>query len=189
MLVLLGACNATPSDPNAAPRVPQTSRTSDRAERKPTKPHPRVINGAFGFTERRIDRAIADLKRLGLWNRLTDHLYVLDIGSRLGTENVPEDRHLADAYSTGFVDEQDSGQLCDLMFYATAIKRDLRRWRGFYSQGLARHQPLPLGRYWTQLLAHELAHCLPGPHGESVAQAWEARVRRAYERSDAGSKS
>ena len=126
-----------------------------------------------------LEAAVADLKSIDLWHRLTDHLYLIELDSRPGGANVPEDGHLADAYFTGFVDDGGGGAVCDVMFFPSAVAADLARWREYYSQGLLAEEPPSRRVFYGSLLAHELAHCLPGPRGESVARAWEERARDA----------
>ena len=128
-----------------------------------------------------LETAIADLKAIDVWHRLTDHLYLIELDSRPGGANVPEDGHLADAYFTGYVDAGGGGAVCDVMFFPSAVAADLERWRDYYSQGLVAQEPPSLRVFYGSLLAHELAHCLRGPRGESVARAWEERARRALE--------
>lgn len=177
-LVAFVSCQVVTERPAVAPTAPLRSETP---QRPPTEPELRVDNEAFGYSRKRLRFAISELKRLGLWRKLTDHLFVIDLGSRLGTQNVPEDQHLADASSTGTVEGDQMGALCDLMFYTTAIRHDLDRWRGFYAQGLAKEEPPTLEHYWVMLLAHELTHCLPRHHGEAAARRAEDQVRAAYE--------
>jgi hypothetical protein len=178
LLLVLVSCSIEPGPASLGPSgFPRT----EASKRPATRPEgPRVENEAFGNSHRRLERAIADLKRLGFWDRLTDHLFVLKLGSRLGTANLPEDGHLADASSTGIVEGEESGAYCDLMFYVTAIHQDLQRWRSFYRRGLVDKGPPSLTRFWAMLLAHELTHCLPRGHGEEAATRAEEEVRQAY---------
>lgn len=120
-----------------------------------------------------------DLKTVDLWPRLADHLYVIELDSRLGRANVPEDGHLADAYFTGIVDASGGGAVCDVMFFPTAVADDLARWQDYHSRGLTAAAPPSLRAFYGSLVAHELAHCRRGPRGETVARAWEERARDA----------
>jgi hypothetical protein len=124
-------------------------------------------------------QAVADLKRIGFWDDLTAHLYVLRIDSRVGRLNVPRDGHLADAYYTGAIDDRGAGELCDVMFFSTAISDDLERWNGFWDAGRIAEPPPSLQDFYASLLAHELAHCRHGPRGEPEAVRWEQRAREA----------
>lgn len=143
----------------------------------------RVENAALGKSRVRVRDAIADVKRIGLWRRLTRHLYIVRVGSRPGVTDVPGDRHLADAYLWGQIDAGGAGGVCDIMFYPRAVKDDLDRAAGYYAQGLGEAPPT-LGDLWAAVLAHELAHCLPHHNKrglprlapESVAEKWEARA-------------
>ncbi len=151
-------------------------------QRGPTGIRARVENNAFGSSARLVRRAIRDLKRLDLWGRLTRHLYMIKLGSRLGRDDVPGDGHLADAYITGVVEEEGAGALCDIMIFPTAVTDDLDRWRTYHASGYIEDPPPSLRQFWAGLLAHELGHCMEGPRGERVAETWE---RRAMQRFDA----
>ena len=150
-------------------------------ERGPTRIRARVENNAFGSSARLVQRAIRDLKRLDLWGPLTHHLYVINLGSRLGRDDVPRDGHLADAYVTGVVEEEGAGALCDIMFFPTAVTDDLARWRTYYANGYIDDPPPSLRQLWASLLAHELGHCVEGPRGERVAEKWERRAMDRFE--------
>lgn len=134
---------------------------------------------AVGPAAARLRTAAIDLKDAGLWGRLTDHLYEIELDSRSGGANVPEDGHLADAYFTGTIDRRGGGPVCDVMFFPTAVAADLARWRDYYARGLVAEPPPSLRAFYGSLVAHELAHCRPGPRGEPVALAWEERARNA----------
>jgi hypothetical protein len=131
-----------------------------------------------------IGRAVRDLEGLGLWRRLTRHLFEVYLSAREGAVNVPDDGHLADALLTARPRGAEFGSRCDIRFYPAAMARDLRRQARFFEHGLlARPAPSPR-RFWVAILAHELAHCLPHRNplrrvGERVAHGWEERVLRA----------
>jgi hypothetical protein len=181
-VLLLVACAPDEAPPQSRPRRRPQNREESIQERRPTRMHVRVENNAFGFSERMVRQAVRDLKRLDLWHPLTDHLYVIEIGSRLGRESIPRDGHLADAYVTGLVEEEGSGALCDIMFFPTAITDDLTRWQSYYAGGyLDTPPPSSLRQFWASLLAHELGHCMEGPRGERVAERWEHRAFRRFE--------
>lgn len=174
MLVLAGAsCERDPPRRDA-----QTSRVSPAPSPTKTRHHLVVIE-AFGPVRERLLAAVADLKAIDYWRRLTDHLYRVELDSRHGTANVPEDDHLADAYFTGIVEDGRGGAVCDVMFFASAISTDLARWRDYYARGLLADPAPTLRQFYASLLAHELAHCRRGPRGEDVAQAWERRALEA----------
>lgn len=124
---------------------------------------------------------MGDLKAIGMWRELTDHLYRVELDSRRGTANVPEDGHLADAYFTGIVENGGGGAVCDVMFFTSSISADLARWRDYYSRGLLPDPAPTLRQFYGSLLAHELAHCRRGPRDEDVAQAWERRALDALQ--------
>ncbi|MGH2754374.1 MAG: hypothetical protein ACRDLB_08050 [Actinomycetota bacterium] len=184
--VVIGGCTSG-SEPRAAgPRVrvdsPPTASPEGAAERPPLeRKGVRVENVAFGASHRHANRAIKDLKKIGLWGRLTDHLYVVKIGSRLGRGSVPEDGHLADAFLTAQVDEDGSGALCDIRFYPTAMIDDLERWAQYYAQNLLPDPAPTLRDFWGTILAHELAHCLGHGKGEEAAERWEDRALRGLQ--------
>ena len=135
----------------------------------------------MGGDRGRVDRAIEDLQTLGFWRPLTRHLYYLRIGSRPGVESIPEDGHLADALFSARFDRRGSGLFCDIVIFVAAIDADRARWAAYYAAG--RQRPPPSRRqFWAGVLAHELAHCRPGPHGERVAERWEERVLTALQR-------
>jgi hypothetical protein len=150
-------------------------------ERGPTRIRARVENNAFGSSARLVRQAVKDLKRLHLWGPLTRHLYVIELGSRLGRDDVPRDGHLADAYITGVVEEEGAGALCDIMFFPTAVTDDLARWRTYHANGYIEEPPPSLRQFWAGLLAHELGHCMEGPRGETVAEEWERRALHRFE--------
>jgi hypothetical protein len=169
----------------AAPRAAQTpggtdpSPTPAPAERAPLERRgAKIENVASGGSHRRARVAIRDLRRIGLWSRLTDHLYIVKIGSRLGRGGVPADGHLADALLTAQVEEEGGGALCDIRFYPTAMADDLVRWAQYYAQRLLPEPPPTLRQFWGAILVHELAHCLGEGKGERVADRWEKRALR-----------
>ena len=127
----------------------------------------------------RLSTAVRDLKAIGFWGRLTDHLFQVELDARGGTANVPEDGHLADAYFTGIVAGSDGGAVCDIMFFTSAVSADLARWRRYYAAGMIAEAPPTMRAFRASILAHELGHCRRGPRGEAVAQSWEERARDA----------
>ncbi|MFN2526588.1 MAG: hypothetical protein ABR505_10075 [Actinomycetota bacterium] len=171
----------------ANPRRPRATRSVvpprvGSAQRAPTV---RIENLALGKSRARVAAAVASLKEIELWRRLTRHLYIVRLGSRPGVGDVPDDRHLADAYLRAQIDEGGAGGVCDIMFYPRALKDDLQRATDYYSQGLGGPPPA-LEDFWAAILAHELAHCLPyktkkgvaREAPEPLAERWEARVLR-----------
>ena len=177
----LGACSGPDQSPIAR-STPEGSPSGEGepAERGITQPEGLIVqNVAQGGSRQLVATAIGDLKRERLWKRLTDHLYVVKIGSRLGRANVPEDGHLADVYLTAQIDDGVGGSLCDIMFFTTAMADDLDRWRTYNAQGLL-DDPAPTRRqFWASILAHELAHCLDHGRGEPAAERWEAKALEA----------
>jgi hypothetical protein len=137
-----------------------------------------VVVRAAGGAVTRLHQAEHDLKQVGLWNRLTDHLYEVRVSVRPGRSDIPSDRHLADAYPSAVAKPGGFGSLCDIAFYPAAIAADLARWRRYYSEGRAGRPAATLRQYWGSILAHELAHCLGNGKGEPVADHWERIARR-----------
>jgi hypothetical protein len=154
-------------------------------ERPPTRPRQaRVHFLAAGEPARRLRQAEQDLKRVGLWDDLTTHLYEVKVAIRPGRSDIPSDRHLADAYPSAVAAPGGYGSLCDIVFYPAAISSDLERWRRYHADGvLAQIPPSTLRQYWGSILAHELAHCLGHGRGETVARRWERTALRALRRS------
>ena len=181
----MALCLLLPSCIGDDPTIPVTRITPERgsAERPPTQATGpsrfRVEMEAKGRARPLLIRAVADLKRIGFWGDLTSHLYVLRIDSRVGRLNVPRDGHLADAYYTGTIDRRGAGELCDVMFFSTAVSDDLARWRGFWAAGRIAEPPPSVRHFYASLLAHELAHCRHGARGEPEAIRWERRARDA----------
>ncbi len=138
-----------------------------------------LTNAALGGSKRLVNTAIGDLKKVGLWRPLTNHLYSLKFATRLGRLNVPEDGHLADAYLTAAINGNEGGAACDVMFFPTAMADDLARWRTYHSQGLLADPAPTLRQFWGSIMAHELAHCLKHGRGEPTAERWEARALAA----------
>ena len=169
-----GRPEAGPSRPPAASSVPSPT----IAERMPlTEPTRLVIdNLATGPHRRLVKQAIADLRSVGLWRRLTGELFVVEASARPGRRFVPEDGHLADAFRTLDIRGSQGGVLCDITFYPRAMADDLVRWRSFFERGLIAEAPPSRRHLWASVLAHELAHCFKRDNGETDAQRWEARA-------------
>lgn len=178
--MLAVGCSAAREDGVRA-RPSSPSKPSEEPENRGiTKPDRLLVqNVAFGASRGSVDQAIADLKEVGLWRPLTAHLYAVKLASRLGRDNVPRDGHLADAYLSVQIDGDVGGGLCDIMFFPTAMRDDLRRWQTYNDQGLL-DEPAPSWRqFWAAIMAHELAHCLQGRNGETAALEWEERALAA----------
>jgi hypothetical protein len=158
------------------------SRSELRGERDRIRPPAVVENDAFGRSRRSLNQAVRDLKKVKLWGPLTSDLYRIDLGSRLGHDDIPTDGHLADAYSTGVLEGDRKGALCDVMFYVEALRDDLRRWRRYHSDDRIIQAPPSKRHFWAMILAHELAHCLPERNGERAARSWESRAYKALMR-------
>ena len=187
-LALLGACQpASTERPQAGVASPGPSPTI--SERSPSLTLPKIDNRATGHTAGNIERAIRDLKAVGMWDRLTRKLYVVSVGSRPGRQYVPDDGHLAEARAFPYLDDDGGGRLCDITFFPTAMADDRRLQERYFDQGLLERGPPRLRNFWSSILGHELAHCLPHERDgvpaltpEPQAQKWEARVLAAVER-------
>lgn len=174
-MVCLGvACDDRIPAPD--PRPPPTPTPTATPSRSAARKAPRVVIESRGRVKSLLRTAVQDLKAVGIWGRLTGHLYEIELDSRSGVANVPEDGHLADAYFTGVVEPGGAGPVCDVMFFPSAVADDLARWRDYYSAGLMAEPPPSVREFYGSLVAHELAHCRPGARGEAVARAWEARA-------------
>lgn len=185
LLVVFGLGAACTDDiPGGAPGRTGAARRGmedDReAARRPiTRPdHVLVTNAALGGSRRHVRRAIRDLRRIGMWQRLTEHLYSVRFATRPGRDQVPDDGHLADAYLTAQIDGRRGGPACDVMFFPAAMADDLERWRTYHGRGLLADPPPSARHFWAAITAHELAHCLGDGKGEGAAMRWERRALR-----------
>ncbi len=121
---------------------------------------------------------------MGLWKRLiADDLYVIAIGAREGEARVPDDRHLAEAALTGFIDDDGFGGYCAITFYPVAVQLDLGTLRRGVELGYFETAPT-MRQMWAGVLGHELAHCFNWDGGEPFAERWEDRTIEALQ--DAG---
>src|SRR5687767_8533991 len=102
----VAACEGSEPGPSGSPlREPSATQEPStgpegrpRAARAPSVPaRPKVYFGELDGWLPEIETAISDLKNVGYWDDLTDHLYRIDLRVRPGRSNVPKDRHLADA--------------------------------------------------------------------------------------------
>lgn len=185
-LGLLVSC-AGGTEPGARPREERPPSSTDSTpsnemgERGPlTRPDEVLVdNQGIGKHKSRISRAIADLKVVGMWKRLTKELFVVELSARPGRDFIPEDAHLADAYRTLDIRGEHAGVLCDITFYPRAMLDDLDRWRSYFERGLMAEPPPTVRQLWAAILAHELSHCLKRDNDEDSAQAWERRALRA----------
>lgn len=119
------------------------------------------------------------MKRIGLWRPLTRHLGVIAMTAFDEKWRVAPDGHLADAF-VQTTDENGVFQIrCDVEFFTHAIAKQLVIYRK-PSYGLGLDPPQSLREVYAAVVAHELAHCLSGPHGEKVAQWWERDAVRRF---------
>lgn len=180
--VVLSACSAGPpslrSGRDRRPRSPAPVETLPtarplEAQQRPATTRPRV-EAPLGELEPRARRAIRDLKTVGMWRRLTRHLYVIQITVVHGRSLIPRDLHLADAWRTWQLDERGKGPRCEIRFYSAAVTADLARQRDYHARGML-PGPVPTPRQlWGSVLAHELSHCgRSGTRDEHTANHWE----------------
>jgi hypothetical protein len=167
-LLFAGACDEPRGERDEQP----SSTSRGPSERVATV---RLENDALGACKRRVNQAVADLKAIGLWDDLTNHLYVVNIQSRPGTTNIPDDGHLADAFLTAQIDDQGSGGLCSIMFFPAAVQGEYAELLA-YAAEQPTYQAPSLRHFWASILGHELGHCFKGQPGEDVARRWEHRV-------------
>lgn len=140
--------------------------------------------------QKRFLHAIKDLDRLGFWKRLTKGLFAIEMETHPGARSEVG-VHLADAALNHTLAGGEAQVVCDIRFYPLAIRGELRiwkrildlgitprRWRDYNDNGSFDEIPPKLDDFWSAILAHELSHCLVGPHGERQAQKWEYKTIR-----------
>ena len=164
----IGACIA---ETEGSSSVPSPSASSTAAAKLAL-----VIEGK-GRPLALLRRGVRDVKAIGLWGPLTRHLGVVKFDAYAEPYRVPRDRHLADAVPMITDETGDFQQRCDVVFYTVAMADQVRIWRREHALGLRPRAPT-LRELYASTVAHELAHCLPGPHGEKVATRWERRAMR-----------
>lgn len=186
LVVFVAGCSSERSARPEAASSPGTASVSPTPANRPVVTPDRLIveNDGFGRSKGRVAQAIADLKEVGLWQRLTRRLYAVKFGSRPGETNIPDDGHLADAFLTVRIDGDFGGAFCDVMFFPRAIIADLDRWELYHSQGLMSDPAPTIRQFWASIMAHELAHCFKGRNGEPIAMEWEDKALQAVR--DAG---
>lgn len=134
--------------------------------------------------------AVRALQRVGVWRPLTRGLYSVELETHPGARSEAG-VHLADAVLNHTLARGRPRVVCDIRFYPRAIRQELRLWRRIRGVGISPRdwrdyneneifdEKLPnRSDFWASILAHELAHCLLGPHGERAAQEWEYKTMR-----------
>lgn len=179
-LVAMVACSA-PGRTGAAPR-PMSPRPPASPSNPPYRSSADLDIAARGIARRRLRTAVEDLRRIGVWPRLTRHLYVVKLGARPGRANVPPDAHLADAVRSAYVDARGQGLLCDVVVFPAAITADLARWRSYHAAGLLPQPAPPPRHFWAAIVGHEIAHCLAHRAPEQVAISWEEKILALLDR-------
>lgn len=192
------ACERDPASTRAVPR-PEKSAThaAPGEERTPRKRGPTppkgvgYVNAGLNAADRaNIRRAVRDLKELGFWTELTEHVVRVTISSRPGEGRILEDGRLADAVMTIQVGGRFPGAWCDVLIYSTALVRDIAQQEAYWAEGRLSAPPPDLRDFWAVILAHELAHCSPrGQKGEGYSTRWEGRVLDALGAARLGSPS
>ena len=170
-LSLAAACEAAPPEFELVQPSPSPAAVKKKS---PAFPKARVTIAGGPLTHSAMVGAVAEIKRLHLWGKMTSHLTRLQIRARPGKSAVPRDRHLADSLyrSTREV----NGRFCRVTFYPRAMRDDLAKQRYYYSQGRLPVEPPNMDEFWVAILAHELAHCRDSGRNEKAALRVEHRV-------------
>ena len=175
---LLAACSSSAETPQATPAgSPSPAASAKSAEL------PKIEFNNTKTLTKPIERAIEDIKEVGVWRRLTKHLYLVKFAVyERGTMKYNK-RHLANALSTVVQDEAGEFQLaCDIVFYRGTISEESERAREYQELGYRSQFPSSPRLLYAEIVGHELAHCLEGKSGEKVAQRWGKKVLRLLER-------
>lgn len=200
LVFVLGA-SCTPGDSRPAPdRTPAPTLTrpdvtTDQGGRHRRGPAGIDLVYETGPHEEGLFRkAVRDLARVGVWKSLTEGLHSVELETHPGARSEAG-VHLADAVLSHAIVENRPLVVCDIRFYPRAIRQELRIWRRVRGVGVSPSQwrdynengifdePQPTKRqFWASILAHELSHCLVGPHGERAAQDWEYKTMRRLRR-------
>lgn len=170
-LSLAVACEAAPPVIELAP-PPQSPAAVN--EKSPASPRARVTVAGGPLTHPAMSAAVAEIKRLHRWRRMTSHLTRLHIRARPGESAVPQDRHLADSLYRST--RRGEGRVCRVTFYPRAMRDDLAKQRYYYSQDRLPVEPPTMDDFWVAILAHELTHCNDRMRTEKVALRVERRV-------------
>ncbi|CAN5570781.1 hypothetical protein BH18ACT16_BH18ACT16_11330 [soil metagenome] len=173
-LSLAAACEAAPPEFELAP-LAQPSPVAINAKSAASPRAPVTIEGG-PRTHPAMSNAVAEIKRLHLWRRMTSHLTRLRIRARPGVSAVPRDRHLADSLYRPT--RKTDGRYCRVTFYPRAMRDDLAKQRYYYAQDRLPVEPPAMDEFWVAILAHELAHCRDHHRTEKVALQVERRVLR-----------
>ena len=196
---LIGGCVGSQPEasekPTPTPSPSPSLITTDQGGR--ARPGPAGITLVFEtgrFEQRLFQAAVSDLARVGVWGKLTKGLHFVELETHPGARSEAG-VHLADAVLSHTVQEGKPLVVCDIRFYPRAIRQELRIWRRVRSVGLSPvgwrdyneneifDEPQPTkSDFWSSILAHELSHCLEGPHGERSAQQWEYKAMRRLSR-------
>ncbi|CAN5697144.1 hypothetical protein BH20ACT21_BH20ACT21_19270 [soil metagenome] len=171
-LSVAAACEAAPPPVIELPPPPQPPAALNR--KSAASPRVPVTIEGGPRTHPAMSNAVAEIKRLHMWRRMTSHLTRLRIRARPGVSAVPRDRHLAESFyrSTRQID----GRFCRVTFYPRAMRDDLAKQRHYYSQDRLPAEPPTMDEFWVAILAHELTHCRDLNRTEKVALQVERRV-------------
>jgi hypothetical protein len=142
------------------------------------------------FEQRLFQQTVRDLVSVGVWKKVTEGLHSVELETHPGARSKAG-VHLADAVLNHTVAEGRPLVVCDIRFYPRAIRQELRlfrrveelggspqQWRDYNTNGVFDEEVPAKSDFWASILAHELAHCLVGRHGEKAAQAWEYKTMR-----------
>ena len=171
-LSLAAACEAAPPEFELAPPAPPSPVAIN--EKSGASPRAPVTIEGGPRTRPAMSNAVAEIKRLHLWRRMTSHLTRLRIRARPGVSAVPRDRHLADSLYRPT--RQIDGRFCRVTFYPRAMRDDLAKQRYYYSQDRLPVEPPDMDEFWVAILAHELTHCRDRGRTEKIALRVERGV-------------
>ena len=172
VLSLAVACEAAPPEFELAPPVQPSPATIK--QKSVASPRATVTIKGGPLTHPAMSDAVAEIKRLHLWRRMSSHLTRLRIRARPGVSAVPQDRHLADSLYRPT--RRTDGRYCQVTFYPRAMRDDLAKQRYYYSQDRLPLEPPTMDEFWVAILAHELTHCRDHNRTEKIALEVERRV-------------
>lgn len=170
-LSLAVACEAPPPVIELAPPAPRGVTVSQKS---PSSPLAKLSIAGGPRTHPAMSGAVAEIKRLHLWRKMTSHLTRLHIRARPGKSAVPRDRHLADSLYRPT--RQIDGRFCRVTFYPRAMRDDLAKQRYYYVQDRLPAEPPAMDDFWVAILAHELTHCRDHGRTEKASLRVEHRV-------------
>ncbi len=186
---------ATAAGPSPSPTPSASGLTVDQGGRSVPGPNGvRLVFETSRFEQKKFQRAVRDLSKVHVWRRLVRGIELVELETHPGARSVAG-VHLADASLNHTLVEGDAVVVCDIRFYPRAIRQELRLWRRIGSLGATPAEWRDYNEndvfdetapkesdFWAAILAHELAHCHVGPHGEREARNWEFKTMRRLTR-------